>query len=133
MNEHKSVTTDESLAFLNKFIELFEEIIQHEGYGDISVSVRLLNRHTRLIVLGSGKEYRYQVQQPLGRQDRSGKPRFRISRNKAATQRPCQAPFDRRRGKDRRMEDRRKNREPRNFRLERRLGGDRRHRDRRGR
>lgn len=127
MKRRDNLASDESLAFLNKFVELFEDIIEHEGYGDISINVRRLNSQTRLVLLGSGKEYRFQVRVPREPWRGSGaQPRFRINAKGAGTRGSGTSCPERSTTGDRRRGERRKNRKPRNFRPERRLGVDRR-------
>lgn len=125
MTQHKPNADDESLAFLNKFVELFEDMVQHNGYGDINIHVQLLDSNTRLVVMGSGKEYRYRIKPPRIGKDGERRPSFKVSRTRGAGPLMGRGE-DRRSSMDRRKGDRRKNREPRNFRLERRRGRDRR-------
>lgn len=126
MKENKSQPSDESLGFLNKFVELFEDIIEHDGYGDINVSVRLLDTHTRLVSMRYGKEFQFRVQRPRLQASVKRNRRFAVSRIKPTTRPVRYLGPNRRLKAERRKQDRRQNREPRNFRLERRMGSDRR-------
>lgn len=121
---------DQGLAFLNRFVELFEEMLHHEGYGDMQVSVRNRNPGEKEVVLHCGKEYRYRLLIASGDQDAASQRQlYRVS--KASSQPAERRDGWQRCGEERRKGDRRQSRGPWNFRLERRMGGDRRQKDRR--
>lgn len=120
---------DESLAFLERLVHLYEELLAHEGYGSFEVSIRNLSAGKKEVILRSGKEHRYRVRRMES--GRSSKQRrfCVIARARAQT---GYLGSERRRG-ERRLEVRRVTTGPRNFRLERRRQNDRRSRgDRRG-
>lgn len=50
---------DQSREFLEKFVELFEDMLNHDGYGDIGVQVRLGSGNVRRVTLQSGKSYEF--------------------------------------------------------------------------
>jgi len=52
---------DATLACLNKLIALVEEMLRHDGYGDIEVRVRLAGGGYREVTLLAGKEYRFLI------------------------------------------------------------------------
>ena len=51
--------TNESV--LSKIDELYKEVFQHNGYGDIRVEMRILNRGQKEVILHCGKQYRFIV------------------------------------------------------------------------
>lgn len=80
------MSRDQSLEFLNKFVELFEEMLCHDGYGDIGVQVRLGSGNLRRVTLHSGKEYEFTARTRAAEEahkERRGK-RFRIVENRAS-------------------------------------------------
>jgi len=115
---------DPNLAFLNKFLDLYQMLIHHDGYGDMSVNVRLGQSNNREVVLQCGKEYRYRIGNPVaGRRPR----RYQVV-VAGGKWRAYPGP-ERRVGRDdRRGQTDRRQRQgiPRNFRLERRLRPERR-------
>ena len=44
-----------------KLEELFDELLEHNGYGKIEVDMRILKRGQKEVILRSGKEYRFVV------------------------------------------------------------------------
>ncbi|MCG8426012.1 MAG: hypothetical protein MI754_01485 [Chromatiales bacterium] len=114
---------DQNFAFLKQFIELYQDLINHDGYGDMTVSVRLVQGGNKEVSLLCGREYRYQIGNPA--QDKHRR-RFKVvpvRGNRHAYTGP-----ERRSGSDRRQEKDRRDQQgvPRNFRLERRVGNGRR-------
>lgn len=49
--EHKEV--------LGKLIDLYSDLFMHDGYGDISVEMKILRRGQKEIIISCGKQYRY--------------------------------------------------------------------------
>jgi hypothetical protein len=47
-----------------KLLELVDEVLAHDGYGDIRVEVRILKRRQKEIILHCGKQYRFVVDAP---------------------------------------------------------------------
>lgn len=112
---------DQNLIFLKKFIELYEGLVCHDGYGDMSINTRIVNYNEKEIRLFCGKEYKFTVLM-----DREGSimKKYRLIDAEA---------FDRgyfgkerRNARERRQDQRRKAQVPRNFKLERRINSDRR-------
>ena len=114
---------DQNLAFLNKFLALYQELIAHEGYGDMQVNIRKGQGGIKEVSLLCGREYCYHVgNQPEGK---------RLRRYKVVAARGNRYAYtgpEHRLQKDRRkLYDRRHKRDtPFQFRLERRLDGERR-------
>ncbi|MCQ8116408.1 hypothetical protein [Methylomonas rosea] len=42
-----------------KLETLFEELLEHDGYGDLRVEMRLLKRGQKEVIIYCGKQYRY--------------------------------------------------------------------------
>jgi hypothetical protein len=111
--------SDTNLPVLNKFLELYRQLIHHDGYGDIQVKVRKIQGGAKEVVLLSGKEYRFQV-------DNRKSARHYKAIGVRESRHPYRGPERRSSERCRRQEDRRLQGGPRNFKLERRLEGDRR-------
>lgn len=53
-----SSTPDAAKACL---VELFDELLRHDGYGDLAVEMRILKRGQKEVLLRCGKQYRFVV------------------------------------------------------------------------
>jgi hypothetical protein len=49
---------------ITKLLELVDDILTHDGYGDIRVEVRILKRQQKEVILHCGKQYRYVIDAP---------------------------------------------------------------------
>lgn len=49
----------------DKLLALFEEILQHDGFGEIRVEVNILKRKQKEVILHCGKQFRFVVDAPL--------------------------------------------------------------------
>ncbi len=49
----------------NKLIELLDEVLLHDGFGDIHVEVKILKRRQKEVILHCGKQYRFVVDSSL--------------------------------------------------------------------
>ncbi|AFJ01449.1 hypothetical protein Q7C_270 [Methylophaga frappieri] len=47
-----------------KLMDLVDEVLAHDGYGDIRVEVRILKRHQKEVILHCGKQYRFVIDAP---------------------------------------------------------------------
>lgn len=45
----------------NKLIELLDDVLLHDGFGDIRVEVKILKRKQKEVILHCGKQYRFVV------------------------------------------------------------------------
>lgn len=45
----------------NKLYQLYEELLGHDGYGDLHLEVRILRRRQKEVIISCGKQYRYVV------------------------------------------------------------------------
>jgi hypothetical protein len=48
----------------NKLIELLDDVLLHDGFGDIRVEVKILKRKQKEVILHCGKQYRFVVDSP---------------------------------------------------------------------
>lgn len=42
-----------------KMLDVFDDVFGHDGYGNFTVSVRILKRGQKEVVIDCGKQYRY--------------------------------------------------------------------------
>ena len=56
MNQHDEI--------LGKIQELYEELFQHNGFGEMQLQMRFLKRGQKEIIIRCGKDYRYTVNYP---------------------------------------------------------------------
>jgi len=42
-----------------RLLSLFEELLQHEGYGSLRVEIRILRKGQKEVILDCGKQYRF--------------------------------------------------------------------------
>jgi hypothetical protein len=47
-----------------KLLELVDDILAHDGYGDIRVEVKILKRRQKEVILHCGKQYRFVIDSP---------------------------------------------------------------------
>lgn len=47
-----------------KLLELMDDVLAHDGYGDIRVEVKILKRHQKEVILHCGKQYRFVIDTP---------------------------------------------------------------------
>jgi len=47
-----------------KLLELVDDVLAHDGYGDIRVEVKILKRRQKEVILHCGKQYRFVVDSP---------------------------------------------------------------------
>lgn len=59
MNIPKS--THQSLDVMTKIIGLFSDLMNHDGYGDMRIEMRILKRGQKEIIVHCGKQYRFVV------------------------------------------------------------------------
>lgn len=48
----------------NKLLVLLDEIIEHDGFGEIRVEVNILKRKQKEVILHCGKQFRFVVDAP---------------------------------------------------------------------
>jgi hypothetical protein len=47
-----------------RLIALFEELLQHEGYGSLRVEIRILRKGQKEVIVDCGKQYRFVLDVP---------------------------------------------------------------------
>lgn len=50
---------------IEKLSQLFDDVLSHDGFGEIRVEVKILKRKQKEIILHCGKQYRFVVDAPL--------------------------------------------------------------------
>ena len=50
---------------IEKLSQLFDDVLTHDGFGEIRVEVKILKRKQKEIILHCGKQYRFVVDAPL--------------------------------------------------------------------
>jgi len=48
-----------------KLLELLEEVLEHDGFGDIHVEIKILKRKQKEVIIHCGKQYRFVVDVPM--------------------------------------------------------------------
>ncbi|WP_305908880.1 hypothetical protein Q9L42_008450 [Methylomarinum sp. Ch1-1] len=48
----------------NKLLELLDDVLRHDGFGDIRVEVKILKRKQKEVIIHCGKQYRFIVDAP---------------------------------------------------------------------
>ncbi|PHR27251.1 MAG: hypothetical protein COA36_09700 [Desulfotalea sp.] len=46
---------------LERFAQLYQEVFEHDGYGDIRLEMKILRRGQKEIIIHCGRQYRYVV------------------------------------------------------------------------
>ena len=54
-------TDARSQDVLRKITELYEELFRHDGFGEMSLEMRLLRRGQKEVIIHCGKQYRFVV------------------------------------------------------------------------
>lgn len=44
-----------------KLLELFEDVLAHDGFGEIRIETKILKRQQKEVILHCGKQYRFVV------------------------------------------------------------------------
>ena len=61
MSETKHNT---SQSVKSKLMELFDDVLVHDGYGEIKVEMKILKRQQKEVILHCGKQYRFVIDTP---------------------------------------------------------------------
>lgn len=48
-----------------KLLELLDDVLRHDGFGDIRVEVKILKRKQKEVIIHCGKQYRFIVDAPI--------------------------------------------------------------------
>jgi hypothetical protein len=65
LNMNDVTTEKQSQPVKAKVLELLDEVLLHDGFGDIRIEVRILKRKQKEVIVHCGKQYRYVVDTPL--------------------------------------------------------------------
>lgn len=49
----------------DKLLELFDEVLTHDGFGEIRVEMKILKRKQKEVILHCGKQYRFVIDTPV--------------------------------------------------------------------
>jgi hypothetical protein len=58
------LTNNQHEAVKAKVLELMDDVLMHDGFGDIRIEVRILKRKQKEVIVHCGKQYRYVVDTP---------------------------------------------------------------------
>lgn len=47
-----------------KLLALFDEVLEHDGFGEIKVEMKILKRQQKEVILHCGKQYRFVIDSP---------------------------------------------------------------------
>jgi hypothetical protein len=61
MSEQKD---NNSQTVKSKLLELFDEVLEHDGFGEIKVEMKILKRQQKEVILHCGKQYRFVIDNP---------------------------------------------------------------------
>jgi hypothetical protein len=61
---NKGIETTTNRDIKRKLYELYEELLSHDGYGDLHLEIRLLRRGQKEVIIRCGKQYRYVISYP---------------------------------------------------------------------
>jgi len=59
----KKIADDVSIV-KQKLLTLFDDVLAHDGFGEIRIEVNILKRNQKEIILHCGKQYRFVVDDP---------------------------------------------------------------------
>lgn len=48
----------------SKLLDLFDDVLKHDGFGEIRVEMKILKRQQKEVILHCGKQYRFVVDSP---------------------------------------------------------------------
>jgi hypothetical protein len=57
----KRATLEANLAVKAHICRLFDELVGHDGFGTLTVELKLLRRGQKEVILHCGKQYRYVI------------------------------------------------------------------------
>jgi hypothetical protein len=58
-------TTTENNDVKQKLLDLFDDVLTHDGYGEIRVEMKILKRKQKEVILHCGKQYRFVIDTPV--------------------------------------------------------------------
>jgi len=57
--------TTENDQVKQKLLDLFDEVLTHDGFGEIRVEMKILKRKQKEVILHCGKQYRFVIDTPV--------------------------------------------------------------------
>ncbi len=51
-------------AVVAKMVELYNDLVRHDGYGEVRVEIKIMRRGQKEVIIHCGKQYRYVVDYP---------------------------------------------------------------------
>jgi len=64
INGSKAAHRIDNHDVLKKITELYFDLFDHDGYGDLSVEIKILKREQKEVIVHCGKQYRFVVDYP---------------------------------------------------------------------
>ncbi|WP_320166565.1 hypothetical protein [Methylophaga sp.] len=61
MSEIKDCNTD---IVKKKLLTLFDDVLSHDGFGEIKIEMKILKRQQKEVILHCGKQYRFVIDTP---------------------------------------------------------------------
>lgn len=65
--------TDSHETVVHKLVDLYHMLVCHNGFGDMSIEIRILKRGQKEVIVRCGKQYRFVVDTP-GPGEQLGRP-----------------------------------------------------------
>ena len=56
--------TDPQLLAEQKIVEVFQELVKHDGFANFQVEMKFLKRNQKEVILNCGKQYRFVLDFP---------------------------------------------------------------------
>ncbi len=57
--------TTENDQVKQKLLDLFDDVLTHDGFGEIRVEMKILKRKQKEVILHCGKQYRFVIDTPV--------------------------------------------------------------------
>lgn len=51
-------------ALTDKLLSMVEDVLNHDGFGDIQIEVRILKRQQKEVIIHYGKQHRFVIDSP---------------------------------------------------------------------
>ena len=58
------IKSNEIKCLTDKLLMLVDDVLAHDGYGDIRIEVKILKRQQKEVIIHYGKQYRFVVECP---------------------------------------------------------------------
>ena len=60
--------TTENDQVKQKLLDLFDDVLTHDGFGEIRVEMKILKRKQKEVILHCGKQYRFVIDTPVSQE-----------------------------------------------------------------